>query len=129
MGVLQPQADEVHISAQHDESTSNLVRHANSCNPADSSSTRAITSFAHGSSYTPQKLRMKLALWVARCNCPYTIIADPELIEILTDLNSKVIVPSPSTISRDIKEILKTSRLRVAQILQACLGYCTIFIH
>ena len=44
----------------HDESTSNLVHHADSCNPVDSSSTQAITSFVHGSLYTPQKLHLKL---------------------------------------------------------------------
>jgi hypothetical protein len=61
---------------------------------------------------------MKLALWAARRHRPYAIVADPELIEIFTDLNSKVIVPSPTTVSRDVREIYAMSRKKVAAILQ-----------
>jgi hypothetical protein len=63
---------------------------------------------------------MKLALWVVRRNRPFAIVADAELIEILTDLNNKVIVPSPTTLSRDVREIFNMSRLKVASILQVC---------
>jgi hypothetical protein len=42
---------------------------------------------------------MKLALWVARRHRPFTIVEDKELIDIFTDLNSKVEVPSCFTVS------------------------------
>ena len=73
--------------------------------------------------YTPHKLCMKLALWVARRHRPYAIISDPELIDILTDLNSKVIVPSPSTVSRDVREIYAMSRKGIVTILQVWFHY------
>jgi hypothetical protein len=104
--------------ARHDESTSNLVRHADSCDPSDTATSRAMTSFAHGSTYSAPKLRMKLALWAVRRHRPFAIVADPEFIEILTDLNNKVIVPSPTTLSRDVREFFNMSRLKVATILQ-----------
>ena len=61
---------------------------------------------------------MKLALWVAQCHCPYAIVSDPELIDILTDLNIKVTVPSPSTVSRDVREIYAMSQKSIVAILQ-----------
>jgi hypothetical protein len=78
----------------------------------------SISSFAHGSSYTPQKFRMKLALWVARRHRPFTIVEDKELVDIFTDLNNKVEVPSRFTVSRDVKEIFYMSQIKVAAILK-----------
>ena len=59
--------------------------------------------------YTPPKLHMKLALWVSQHHHPYVIIAEPELIEILTNLNNKVIVPLLSTVLRDVRGIYAMS--------------------
>jgi hypothetical protein len=58
-----------------------------------------MTSFVHCSTFSAPKLQMKLALWAVQHHRPFAIVADPEFIEILTDLNNKVIVPSPNTIS------------------------------
>jgi hypothetical protein len=106
--------------ARHDESTSNLVRHADGCDPSDSAASRIMASFSHGSTYSAPKFRMKLALWTVRRHRPFAIVADPEFLEILTDLNNKVTVPSPNTLSRDVREIFSMSRLKVASILQVC---------
>ena len=107
------------MRVRHDDSTSNLVRHARACDRgvlAPGCST--ITAFAHGSTYTPQKFRMKIALWVARRHRPFTIVEDDELIDIFTDLNNKVEVPSRVTVSRDVQEIFKMSRVKVSDILK-----------
>ena len=61
---------------------------------------------------------MKVALWVARCHCPFAIIEDPELLDIFRDLNNKCTTPSASTVSRDIKEIFQLTPKKVAQMLQ-----------
>ena len=50
--------------AWHDESISNLVRHADGCDPSDSATSHAMASFAQGSTYLAPKLWIKLALWV-----------------------------------------------------------------
>jgi len=103
---------------QHNESTSNLVRHADKCTPGATTVTASITAFAHGSSYSYPKFQLKLALWVARRHRPFAIVEDEELIDIFMDLNNKVEVPSQQTLSRDVKEIFQISRTRVAEILQ-----------
>lgn len=61
---------------------------------------------------------MKIALWIARRARPFSIVEDPELLDIFTDLNSKCITPSRYTVSRDIKEIFVLSREKVGEILQ-----------
>ena len=105
---------------RHNESTSNLVRHSYRCTPGamTSTMTSSIASFAHGSTYSYPKFRVKLALWVARHHRPFSIVEDEELIDIFMDLNNKVEVPSPKTVSRDVKEIFQISRAKVAEILQ-----------
>jgi len=106
--------------ARHDDSTSNLVRHVRDCDKTAPPGSGSITAFTQGSTYTPHKLRMKIALWVARRNRPFSIIEDPELIDILMDLNSKVVTPSRYTVSRDVKEIFQLSRSKVSLILKVC---------
>jgi hypothetical protein len=83
-------------------------------------SSSSITAFAHGSTYTPQKFHMKLAIWVARHHRPFAIVEDDELIDIFMDLNNKVEVPSRFTVSRDVKEIFDMSQVKVAAILKVC---------
>lgn len=106
---------------RHDESTSNLLRHVDKCSPGAATGTSTITAFAHGSTYSYPKFRMKLALWVSRRHRPFAIVEDPELVDIFMDLNNKVEVPSHVTISRDVKEIFYISRKNLAVILQASL--------
>ena len=77
-----------------------------------------MASYVRGSSYTPEKLRMKVAIWVSRRNRPFAIIEDPELLEIFCDLNSKVETPSRQTVSRDIKQMFDISQKQVAKMLQ-----------
>jgi hypothetical protein len=54
----------------------------------------SITEFTQGSTYTPHRFQMKLALWVAHQHQPFSIIKDDKLVEIFTDLNNKVEVLS-----------------------------------
>ena len=78
----------------------------------------SLTAFAQGSTYTPHKFRMKIAIWVARWHRPFAIVEDDELVDIFKDLNNKVEVPSRFTVSRDVKEIFEMSRKQVAAILK-----------
>jgi hypothetical protein len=105
---------------RHDDSTSNLVRHVKLCSGVSAGGSSSITAFAQGSTYTPHKFPMKLAIWVARRHRPFTIVEDEELVDIFRDLNNKVQVPSRFTVSRDVKEIFDMSRLKVAEILKVC---------
>jgi hypothetical protein len=80
----------------------------------------SITVFAQGSTYIPQKLHMKLTIWVVHHHQPFAIVENDELIDIFMDLNNKVEVPSRFTVSRDVKEIFDMSRVKVAAILKVC---------
>jgi hypothetical protein len=62
---------------------------------------------------------MKLALWVSRHHCPFAIVEDDKLVDIFTDLNNKVEVPSRFTILRDVKEIFAMSWVKVSEMLKA----------
>ncbi|GJF00030.1 hypothetical protein PsYK624_163070 [Phanerochaete sordida] len=107
--------------ARWDDSTSNLVRHVNACKKTSKPppGQKAIDAFAQGSTYNPAKFRIKLSIWIARRHRPYAIVQDPEFLEILQMLNSKVEVPHPTTISRDIREIFEITRRAVGKMLQA----------
>lgn len=107
-----------------DESTSNLLRHVEKCEPQNSAQTRAITTYAHGSTYHPAKHRLSLALWVSRRARPYAIVEDAELREIFYNLNSNVKTPSASTVSRDVREIFKMSRVKVGDLLKVNFILC-----
>jgi hypothetical protein len=101
--------------ARHDESTSNLVRHAENCDPS-SASLKMINLFANA--YTPGKFRVNVALWISRRHRPFMIVEDPKFVELLTSLNNKVSVPSRATLTRDIHEIFAATCLNVATLLQ-----------
>jgi hypothetical protein len=108
---------------RHDESTSNLVRHADNCDPNGSLASQAMSTFVKGSTYNPGKLRLLIATWVARRHQPFKIVEDPEFVEILQLFNSRVAIPSRFTVSRDIQEIFQVSQQIVATTLQVSLPF------
>jgi hypothetical protein len=103
---------------RHDKSTSNLIHHTDNCDPLTVAGSGSIKAFAQGSTYHPAKHQMQIALWVARHHHPFSIVQDEELLDIFHDLNSQCVTPSRVTVSRDVKEIFKLSRAKVAAILQ-----------
>jgi hypothetical protein len=97
-----------------DESTSNLIRHVNTCDPPTSPA--SVASF---STYTVGRFRYLVATWSARRARPHFIIEDEELREIFTMLNSLVKIHSHQTVSRDISDMYHRSRLAIALHLQS----------
>jgi hypothetical protein len=77
-----------------------------------------MTAFAHGSMYSPSRFRLNLVLWVSRRHRPFSVIEDPELIELFRSLNVNVPIPSRTTLSRDVKEVFQISRTKLISILQ-----------
>ena len=43
--------------ADYEDSTGNLKRHADACDPEDTPEAETITAFAHGATYSPARLR------------------------------------------------------------------------
>ena len=111
---------------RHNDSTSNLIRHVKNCDGVTLGAAGSLKNFAHGSTYTPHKLQMKLALWIAHRHRPFAIVEDTELLDILKDLNNKVEVPSRFMVSRDVREIFDISQKQVAGILKVHIGLLTV---
>jgi hypothetical protein len=84
---------------------------------------QALANYASGSKYTEASHCMKLALWVAKSNCPFAIGEDKLLVEIFTDLNPFCVTHSHQTVSRDIKEIFRLSQKEVGGILQVSYSF------
>jgi hypothetical protein len=74
--------------------------------------------YAQGSMYTAAKHRLKIAMWIARRNCPFAIVEDLELLDIFHDLNSICETPGRHTVAQDVEEIFVISRKRVGELLQ-----------
>jgi len=71
---------------------------------------------------------MKIVLWIARCNHPFSIIEDPELLDIFHDLNAACTTVNRRTVSRDIREVFHIAHEHVGAMLHVSdiLCYCYI---
>lgn len=109
------------VRARWEGSTSNLRRHVKKCDDQSLPAGQGqITDFAAGSTYTREKLRLLLVRWISRRFRPYAIVADPELIEIFEMLYARVEIPSPSTLSRDVREVYDITSVKVGEFLKVC---------
>ena len=69
--------------------------------------------------YNKAEFRFLITLWVSQCHRPFSIITNPPLQRMLRMLYAKVDIPSPSTVSRDVKEAFKIAKRHVGTVLQA----------
>lgn len=100
-----------------DKSTGNLHRHITACAPV-APDNQSITKFAHGSTYSKERMRYLLAVWIARRHRPFAIVEDDELKAIFRMLDGSVDIPSRITVSRDVREIFGMARKQVGKILR-----------
>ena len=105
-----------------DKSTGNLVRHVNGCEPSKNVQSDAMRKYLSGSTYTPELLRFKLAMWCTRKQCPFVIVEDDDLKDIFVMFDSRVQIPSAQTVSSDIKNIHKLSKGRLKDFLKVNLS-------
>jgi hypothetical protein len=106
------------IRGRTDTSTTNLLRHVQSCEGNKAPDDQEITTFAHGSTYSAGEFRYLITLWVTQCHRPFKIIEDPPLQKIFRMLYAKVDIPSDTTISRDVKEAHAISKKNVIRVLK-----------
>ena len=102
----------------HNHSTSNLNCHIKRCSGKLAPAAQHISKFAHRSTYNKAKFRYLITLWVSQCHHPFSIVSNPLLQQILRMLYTKVNVPSPSTVSRDVKEAFEIAKKHVGAVLQ-----------
>ena len=106
------------MRARHNDSTSNLKRHVDTCDGKIVYDEASITSFTHGSTYNKGFFQLLLVLWVARRARPFVIIQDPEFQRILRMLYGRVEIPSVNTLSSRLKETHAIAQLHVIEILK-----------
>jgi hypothetical protein len=66
-------------------------------------------------------------MWCACRHHPFNIVADPELLDLFKMLYSRVEVPHPTTVSRDVREIHRLCKDRVANLLEVILTVISLF--
>lgn len=103
--------------ADYEESTGNLVRHRNLCDPDSTPEVELISAYAHGAAYSPSRVRYLLVMWCARRHRPFTIVEDPEFQELMRMLYAKVQLPSRVTVSRDVRLVQVEAKIRVITFL------------
>ncbi|KAK7454589.1 hypothetical protein VKT23_011341 [Stygiomarasmius scandens] len=105
--------------APYEDSTGYFTNHINKCSPEKKGN---IADFAARSTYTPASFRYKIAIWIAHKHCPFQIVQDEELLEIFKSLYSRVDVPHPQTVSRDIQDIYNLTKPFVTKMLEDYMG-------
>src|SRR6266481_1784622 len=108
-----------------DDSTSNLNKHIDACDPTTTGETEAISAYVHGNTYSAARMRYLLAKWTTRRFRPFIIVEDPELIEIFQMLFARIQIPSANTVSSDVREIFAVAQSSVKKLLQVS---CVFFI-
>lgn len=76
--------------------------------------------YAHGITYTAERMHLLLALWCARRHRPYAIVEDPEIKEVFRMLYPRVYIPSCSTVSRDVKVLHRDMKVGLMTLLVVC---------
>jgi hypothetical protein len=61
---------------------------------------------------------LKLSLWIARRQCPFSIVDDDDFIELLKMLYDKVAIPGRMSVARDMQEIFKATRTKLGVMLK-----------
>ncbi|KAF9004173.1 hypothetical protein BDZ89DRAFT_902576, partial [Hymenopellis radicata] len=87
-----------------DTSTSNLVRHVQTCK-ALVGKQPSIIAFTHGSTYSHGRLRYLLVKEVALCARPFAFAEDEPFREIVCMLMPNARLISANTLSKDVKEV------------------------
>lgn len=100
-----------------DDSTGNMTKHVRLCSGTPSG---IMDSFMQGSTYNQAHFRFLVARWVAVSHRPYSIVKDPGLVEMIKMLNDKARLPSPATISKDVREVFAKSKTTVSTVLKVC---------
>ncbi|KAF8060165.1 hypothetical protein FPV67DRAFT_1423908, partial [Lyophyllum atratum] len=68
--------------------------------------------------HTDEETRAEICRWVCEAKRPFKIIADRALLSILKTGRPGRHIPSPATISRDVKRVFLRVRERIARMLQ-----------
>jgi hypothetical protein len=71
----------------------------------------------------------EIALWCAESSRPFAIVKDQRLLNLLKTGRPEYAVPSPTTVSRDVRKIFEHTKARLATILQVSICSQSSHIH
>ncbi|KZT31640.1 hypothetical protein SISSUDRAFT_1067593 [Sistotremastrum suecicum HHB10207 ss-3] len=97
----------------HDSATSNLKKHVESCQQA--AQLASMTKFLAGSSYTREKLRWRILVWIIRNNLPFAIVESSEFRDIIFLFNPHADIESRTTLVRDIELLFELAQQRLIE--------------
>ncbi|KAJ3833015.1 hypothetical protein F5878DRAFT_547296, partial [Lentinula raphanica] len=109
----------------HDDSTSNLKRHVDTCaavDEAEAAGQLTIPIYAGGSSYSEPQLRLFLVQWCAVNARPMLIVEDEAFLKMMKMMHAHAAVPSAVTLARDIQRVYDILKKEVKKILAKTLG-------
>ena len=103
-----------------DTTTSNLNNHILGCNRAVQKRVEGASQGSQiaGSTYTPERLRALIDIWLASSLRPFAIVDDAGFQEILRMFDPHILIPSQPTISRDVREMYVIARENLASFLE-----------
>lgn len=64
------------------------------------------------------KPRSEIVKWVTQSLRPFSIVRDPGFLSLMKTGRPGYYIPSPSTVSRDVKLVFSRTRERIAKLLQ-----------
>lgn len=56
--------------------------------------------------------------WVAQSLRPFSVVSDPGFLTLMKTGRPGMFIPSPSTVSRDVKMVFARTRARIAHLLR-----------
>jgi hypothetical protein len=74
--------------------------------------------------HTKTEARAEIVRWVAESKRPFEIVADRGFQSLMKTGRPEYYIPSPTTVSRDVKKVFVNVRKRMATMLQVCIISC-----
>jgi hypothetical protein len=68
--------------------------------------------------HTKTETKAEIVRWVAESMRPFSMVADRGFLSLMKTGRPGMYIPSPSTVSRDVKQVFARSRKRIAKMLQ-----------
>jgi len=67
--------------------------------------------------HTKTELKAKIVCWVAESKHPFNIVSDRGFQSLMKTGRPEYYIPSPSTVSQDVKKVFANARKRIAKML------------
>ncbi|KZS97030.1 hypothetical protein SISNIDRAFT_481974 [Sistotremastrum niveocremeum HHB9708] len=97
-----------------DTGTSNLLKHAQNCGTV--SQMANLAKFLAGSTYSRERLRWLILVWIIRCNLPFSIVNSVFFQNIIFLFNPNAEIESHTTVGRDIERLFGLAQRKLIEM-------------